>query len=743
MIKKIILLIYFTGCFAVFAQDKMYIHKADDITLGVPLSAIGSFSLNSGKDTLFINSGSVVSKLSVSDIDSISFAEDSDTIQIHFADNSISIINPLAFENVSVTATGTNVTINSTSAVKGINFKISGTTSNGSLKIYSSSKFNLLMDGVNITNSSGPAINIQSSKEATIFLIDGIANSLTDGTSYADTCLSGSGATENQNAAFYSKGALSFRSTGSLTIYGLGGDKHGIYSKDDVTIEDATVIVKSASKDGIHPKDILTVTSGTINISSTGDAIDAGSISITGGSITTTTSTEGSNGISSGSTADLSNAEINITVSGDQAKGLKSDGAMTLGSGNITINTSGGVVLETSGSGYDPSYCTAIKCDTLITISGATIKIKSTGKSGKGISSDGDIIINDGNIEITATGNGATYKDSSGVTDTYHSTCIGADGNMTILGGTVTTSSSGAAGRGITSDGTLTIGSTESSPTINITTTGSSVYISGSGDNAEYDEAKTISCDGAITINNGVVTVSSADDGIKSDTTITINGGSVTISKSYEGIEAKFITINSGTINVAASDDGINSTMGNGSEASDGSCIYINGGTIGISVTTGDGLDSNGNIAMTGGTVVINGPNSNPEVAFDYNGTFNISGGFLIASGPNSGNMIQATSTTSSQYTVKATTSQALSSSSLFNIQDGSGISLVTFKPTRSAYYFIFSSSDLKSGSTYNIYTGGSSTGTNNNGLYTGGSYSGGTLKKSFSISNKVTSVSF
>jgi trimeric autotransporter adhesin len=740
--KKIILLIYFAGCCALFAQDKMYIHNADNITLGVPLSVINNFSLNSSKDTLFINSGSVISQLSVSDIDSISFAEDSDTIQINFADNSVSIINPLAFENVSVSATDANVTINSTSEVKGINYKVSGTTSNGMLKIYSAAKFNLLMNNFNLTNSNGPAINIQSSKQASVVLIDGTTNSLTDGTSYADTCLSESGATENQNAALYSKGALSFSGTGSLTINGLGGDKHGIYSKDKVTIEDAAIIVNSANKDGIHPKDVFTVASGTINISSTGDAIDAGSVDITGGTITTTTSAAGSNGISSGSTADFSNAEINITVSGDQAKGLKSDGAMTLGSGNITINAFGGVVLETSGSGYDPSYCTAIKCDSSITINGATIKIKSTGKAGKGISSDKDIIINDGNVEVTASGSGATYKDSSGVTDTYHSTCITADGNITILGGTVTTSSSGAAGRGITSDGTLTVGNSESSPNVNVTTTGSSVYISGSGDNAEYDEAKTISCDGAITINNGVITVSSADDGIKSDTTITINGGTVTISKAYEGIEAQYITINDGTIDITASDDGINSTKGTGGETNDGSCTYINGGTTSISVTAGDGLDSNGNITMTGGTVIINGPNSSPEVAIDYNGTFNISSGFLIASGPNSGNMIQATSTTSSQYTVKATTTKSLSST-IFNIQDASGNNLVTFKPIRSTYYFIFSSPDLKSGSSYNIYTGGSSTGTSNNGLYTGGTYSGGTLKKSFSISNKVTSVSF
>ena len=49
----------------------------------------------------------------------------------------------------------------------------------------------------------------------------------------------------------------------------------------------------------------------------------------------------------------------------------------------------------------------------------------------------------------------------------------------------------------------------------------------------------------------------------------------------------------------------------------------------------------------------------------------------------------------------------------------------------------------LADGSSYNIYTGGTSTGTYTNGIYTGGNYSGGTLKKSFTVSSSVTSVSF
>jgi trimeric autotransporter adhesin len=127
----------------------------------------------------------------------------------------------------------------------------------------------------------------------------------------------------------------------------------------------------------------------------------------------------------------------------------------------------------------------------------------------------------------------------------------------------------------------------------------------------------------------------------------------------------------------------------------------------------------------------------------DYNSTFNISGGLLIASGPNSGNMIQATSTSSSQYTVKATANALVTASTIFNIQDASGSSLVTFKPYRNAYYFIFSSPDIKNGSSYNIYTGGTSTGTYTNGLYVSGTYSGGTFKKNITITSKVTSVSF
>jgi len=278
---------------------------------------------------------------------------------------------------------------------------------------------------------------------------------------------------------------------------------------------------------------------------------------------------------------------------------------------------------------------------------------------------------------------------------------------------------------------------------VNITTTGAKVTISGSGMNKEYAEAKAVTCDGAVVINNGTITISSADDGIKSASSVTVNGGTLNIEKSTEGIESPLITVNNGNISIAASDDGFNATKGNGGESNDGSYLYLKGGNVVVNVTNGDGLDSNGNIVMSGGTVVVYGPASSPEVGLDYNGTFNISGGLLVVTGPNSGNMIEGTSTSSAQYAVKASSSQQVSSSTLFHVQDASGNDIVTFKSVRNYYYVVFSSPSLINGAAYSIYTGGSCDGTNNNGLYTGGTYSGGTFKKSFTISSKVTSVQF
>ncbi|MCB0298470.1 MAG: dockerin type 1, partial [Calditrichaeota bacterium] len=111
-------------------------------------------------------------------------------------------------------------------------------------------------------------------------------------------------------------------------------------------------------------------------------------------------------------------------------------------------------------------------------------------------------------------------------------------------------------------------------------------------------------------------------------------------------------------------------------------------------------------------------------------------------SGTNS-DMTEGPVQSSSQYSVLLRTNQVISAGTLFHLEDASGNNLVTFAPTRQYYSIIFSSADLNTGTTYRVYTGGSSTGTLKDGVYTGGTYSGGTLRTSFTLSNIAQTVWF
>ena len=739
MRKSILFLCALVYSVSLFSQEKMYIHKSDKITLGALISKTDSVSFsNDGTVASFCVNGSAA-EYEVANIDSISFGADSDTISVYYNGNSATVVNPLAFEGVSVSVSGADVTVDATTDTKDINYKLSGTCSDGMFKVYSEKRFNLLLCGVSIINNDGPAINIQANNKVSVMLAAGTSNSLTDGTTYADPPTDSEGEEEDQDGAFFSEGKLVFSGTGSLTINGKGTGKHGLCSDDEIEFYGGTVTVSSALKDGVHANDGIIITDGTINVTSTGDAIDAdeGYLEISGGNITTVNSEADVKGLACDSIMTISGGTVNVTVNGNQSKAIKAGQVMTLSGGTIDITAKGGVVLESSGSGYDPSYCTAIKCDNNVNISGSNITITSTGAGGKGISSDTDINLTSGSLIVTSSGSGTTYKNENGKTDSYSASCLTAD-NINIIGGSLTTKSSGNGGKGIKADTSVTIGDSTNSPTISITTSGSKFVVSGS----DYCHPKAIVCDSKVTVSNGTTSISSSDDGIHAENTYTQDGGTVTISKSYEGVEAMYIYMNAGELNVVASNDAMNATAGTvsgGTESNDGSCLYVNGGTLVATCTAGDAIDSNGNVLIKGGTTIANGPKSGVEEACDFNGTFSISGGFFIGAGSNS-NMTKAMSSSSTQVNMLIKSNSSISSSSMLHIQNSSGTDLLSFTPENGGYYFLFSSSSLAKGASYSIYTGGTYTGgTDSNGLRSGGTYSSGTLKKTVTLSSSST----
>lgn len=248
----------------------------------------------------------------------------------------------------------------------------------------------------------------------------------------------------------------------------------------------------------------------------------------------------------------------------------------------------------------------------------------------------------------------------------------------------------------------------------------------------------------SVTINGGEITIASGDDGVHADTLLTMNNGSLVITKAYEGVESTTITINGGSTSITTEDDGVNGSDGSSSGMQPGpgmfesgnAHLYINGGYLYVDAM-GDGIDINGPIDMTGGTVIVNGPTQNMNGALDYASAFNLTGGYLLAVG--SSGMAQAPSQSSTQYAVMYNFESMQAAGTMIHLQSADGKDILTFTPTKSYQSVVLSSPELANGATYTLYTGGTSNGAAVNGLYSGGTYSAGTQVASFTIAGVIT----
>jgi hypothetical protein len=251
---------------------------------------------------------------------------------------------------------------------------------------------------------------------------------------------------------------------------------------------------------------------------------------------------------------------------------------------------------------------------------------------------------------------------------------------------------------------------------------------------------------GDINVSGGSFTVSTYDDAFHSDENLTIDDGVINIITSYEGLEGTSVTINDGTIHIVSSDDGINAAggsdqsgfmgfggnnkFGNGNSASN--IININGGYIYVQAS-GDGLDSNGNITMANGTVIVSSSGNN-DAPIDYDGSFDFTGGTLLAM--DNGQMTQAPSS-ATQNVISVSFGQSIPSGSYVSIQ-GDNLDFV-FQVPCNATAFVYSSPELQTSSDYSISYGGSYSGDVVDCLCSGGSYSGGTELTTLNLSDTIS----
>ena len=209
------------------------------------------------------------------------------------------------------------------------------------------------------------------------------------------------------------------------------------------------------------------------------------------------------------------------------------------------------------------------------------------------IFSKDDLVLNGtGTLTIQSSDNGITSKD-----------------DLKITGGTINITCSADA---LEANDSIRI----ADGTINIKTSKDALH-------AENDDDDTV---GFVYICGGTLNVQSDDDAIHATTIIQIDGGELNLA-AHEGLEATWIQINDGTINIEASDDAINASY---KSAKITPVAEFNGGYVTIVMGSGDtdAVDSNGNLVITGGTLDITA-----QSPFDYDGTCEKTGGTLIVNG--------------------------------------------------------------------------------------------------------------
>ena len=149
--------------------------------------------------------------------------------------------------------------------------------------------------------------------------------------------------------------------------------------------------------------------------------------------------------------------------------------------------------------------------------------------------------------------------------------------------------------------------------------------------------------------------------------------------------------------------------------AVDGWFVTMTDGTLLIDAG-GDGFDSNGDASVSGGTVVINGPEANGNGALDVNGSFVVSGALVVAAG--SAGMAEAPDNGEGQATVDVLFNSSQAAGTVVQVRGGDGSIITTFQSAKSFQSLVISSPELVAGQTYDVYTGGAVSGESMGGLY-------------------------
>ena len=582
-------------------------------------------------------------------------------------------------------------------------YLISGELEDGQIIVDAgdSDKVQLVLDNASIHCSTGSAILVRNADNVKVTLAADSENELSDGTEYQTD-------NDNPDAALCSKDDLVINGSGSLTVQ--GNYKHGIAGNDDLVITGGRLTVNSLSH-ALRGKDSVAILDGTFVLTSQKDGIQASN---------TEDSTKG--------WVQIDGGNFTIQSSGD---GIQAETNLSIYDGSFTITSGGGAVngadhTENRGGGFGRPG--GNRPDSA---NGQTSP-KMPSQPAEGGQTPSEMPSQPAEGEQSSSGNESDYSELIFDPDDFDDTST-ADSDTTV------------STKGIKAGNALLIQQ--------------GTFVIDSADDAIHSNY-------SVTIDGGSFQLSSGDDGIHAEAYLNINGGTTTIAESYEGLEAAQIHISGGTTQVFSSDDGLNATGGSSFELVDGllvlkdisssdteqtfggrggmfevedNCdITISGGNLTVTTSNGDGIDSNGSLNVSGGTVLVFGSSSGGEGALDYTGSSSISGGTLVALG--SSGMAQSMEPDDSHATLMVTWDEVQPAGTRLTLCTQQGEILCSLQSTNSFQTAVIGTDSLSAGQEVSLYTGG--TVNSDSQLLTMGTLSDGELLCEVTLAEGVTNIS-
>lgn len=593
-----------------------------------------------------------------------------------------------------VTIDGTTITLSAEGT-----YILGGTLDDGMVIVDAdkSEKLQIVLSGAAITSKTCAALYIRQADKVFLTLAEGTENTLANGGSF--TAIDDN----NIDGTLFSKDDLTLNGTGSLTITSPAG--HGIVCKDDLVITGGSYTI-SAGSHGLDANDSIRIGGGELTVTAGKDGLHAensddaekGFVYVSAGTLKLETVGDG---ISAGADMQLDGCDVDILAGGGSENGSNDH--------NDSFNGGGFMGGGHGGMGRPDGMQ---KPDGTDLPDGAEppegMELPDGMELPEGMEKPDDLPDGTGNPgeqpggekpDTTTTAQPlAATSDALTTTEDTSTKGLKATGNLVISGGN---------------------------------------YIIDSADDAIHSNT-------SLSITGGTFQLKTGDDGIHADETVSISGGTIQITESYEGVEGKDVLISGGDLDIVSTDDGINAADGSasgwmggmngmggmggmrpgnsqfdsmdgdnttnnnvpsGGENNSGSSnpsIVISGGDLYINAS-GDGIDSNGTLVISGGHTVIVGPTQGDTATLDFDISGVITGGTFIGTGASA----MAQSFSDSQQGVIAVQVSG-SAGTQITLTTADGTELISHTPELGFDIVIISTPELVKGETYTLTVGSS-----------------------------------